>query len=159
MPDNSRHTRNVALLEAPPYTVYRAFVDPDLVVSWLAPGEMTARVHEFEAREGGEARVTLQHPEGSGEAGKSGNGVDTYRARFVTLEPYSRIVEAIVFESEDAGYAGEMRMTVTLVEARPGTRLTIDFDDIPPGISLEDNRRGTELALEKLAILVDRPTC
>ena len=159
MSDNGRHTRNVALLEAQPYTVYRAFIEPELVEQWLAPGEMIARVHEFEAREGGAIHITLHYPAGSGEAGKSGDGSDGYRARFVELEPYTRIVQAIEFESDDADYSGEMRMTVDLVEARPGTRLTIDFDNIPPGIALEDNRRGTEMSLEKLANLVDRRAC
>ena len=159
MSDNGRHTRNVALLEAQPYTVYRAFIDPELVEQWLAPGDMTARVHEFEAREGGAIRITLHYPEGSGEAGKSGDGSDAYRARFIELMPYSRIVQAIEFESDEASYSGEMRMTVDLVEARPGTRLTIDFDNIPPGIALEENQRGAQMSLEKLAILVDRRAC
>ena len=106
--------------------------------------------------------IALHYPAGSGEAGKSGDGSDGSdgsHARFVELEPYTRIIQAIEFESDDADYSGEMRMTVDLVEARPGTRLTIDFDNIPPGIALEDNRRGTEMSLEKLAVLVDRRAC
>ncbi|MGE3961383.1 MAG: SRPBCC domain-containing protein [Dehalococcoidia bacterium] len=159
MVGTARRTRNVALLEAPLYTVYRAFVEPDLVATWLAPDGMTAHVHEFDAREGGEVRISLRYPAGSSEAGKSGDGRDVYRARFIELEPYSRIVEAITFDSDDPRFAGEMRMTVSLVEARPGTRLTLDFDDIPPGIDVDANRLGTQQALEKLAALVDRRAC
>lgn len=164
MPDNGRSTRNVVLIEALPSTVYRAFVDPDLVAQWLAPGEMTAHVHEFDAREGGEVRMSLhypegQHSEGTASTGKSTEDSDVYRARFVELVPDSKVVQTIEFESDDPAFAGEMRMTATMAPTRQGTNLTLAFDNIPEGIALEDNREGTALSLGKLSALVGKVVC
>lgn len=159
MPGTGRSTRNVALIEALPYTVYRAFVEPDLVAQWLAPGDMTAEVREFDAREGGEVRMTLHYPEADRGAGKSSGTSDVFQARFLELVPEERVVQVIEFESDDPAFAGEMRMTVTLAPTRQGTYVTIDFDDIPEGIALADNKLGTELSLEKLSALVGRNAC
>lgn len=159
MTNRGRHTRNVALIEAQPETVYRAFVNPELVAQWLAPGDMTASVHEFDAREGGRVRISLHYPDGDASAAKSTEDADIYQARFLELSPPSKVVQAIEFESNDPAFAGEMRMTVTLAPTRQGTNITIDFDGIPDGISLEDNKLGTALSLEKLSALVGRPAC
>lgn len=159
MADNGRRTRNVELIEALPETVYRAFVNPDLVAQWLAPSDMTAHVHEFDAREGGVVRMSLHYPDSDANAGKSAAGADVYRARFLELVPPSKVVQAIEFESDDPAFAGEMRMTVTLAPTRQGTNITIDFENIPDGISLDDNKLGTALSLEKLSALVGRPAC
>jgi len=159
MPDNGRTTQNVALIEAPPPTVYRAFVDPDLVAQWLAPGEMTAEVHEFDAREGGEIRISLHYPEGADQAGKSTDTADMYRARFVELVPDERVIQSIEFETDDPDFSGQMRMVVTLDPTRQGTHVKIEFENIPEGISLEDNRLGTSLSLEKLSALIGRAVC
>jgi len=154
-----RSTRNVALVEATPREIYRAFLDPDLIASWLAPDEMTLRVHAFDAREGGEFRMALAYPEGEGGAGKTTADMDAYHGRFVELVPDRRIVEVIEFESDDPGFAGEMRMTVTMAPTRQGTYVTIDFDGIPPGIALADNEEGVASSLEKLSELVGRTAC
>jgi uncharacterized protein YndB with AHSA1/START domain len=71
------------------------------------------------------------------------------------LIPYERIVEAIVFESPDPQFAGEMRMIVTLADAHGGTEVTIVCEDIPEGIRPEDNEMGCKESLQKLAALVE----
>jgi len=156
---NGRSTRNVAIIDATPLEVYRAFTSPHLLVQWLAPEGMTAEVHEFEAREGGLVRMSLHYDAPDVDAGKTTASTDTYRARFLQLVPQEKIVQAIEFESDDPSYAGEMVMTVSISGMRQGTNLTIAFDNIPPGIALEDNEAGTESSLAKLARLVDRTTC
>jgi uncharacterized protein YndB with AHSA1/START domain len=146
----------VVLIEAMPETVYRAFLNPEVVAQWLAPGDMTAEVLAFE---GGEVRMRLTYPEADEGVGKTSTGTDVYRAPFVELVPNERVVQAIEFESEDPRFAGTMRMTATLAPTRQGTNLTLDFEDIPEGISLEDNRRGTALSLQKLSGLISRTSC
>jgi uncharacterized protein YndB with AHSA1/START domain len=154
-----RSTRNVALIEATPREIYRAFLDPELLAAWLAPDEMTLSVHTFDAREGGEFRMSLAYPAGEGGAGKTTADMDAYHGHFAELVPDRRIVEVIEFETDDPGFAGEMRMTVTLAATRQGTYVTIDFDGIPPGIALADNEEGTASSLEKLSGLVGRTAC
>jgi hypothetical protein len=64
-------------------------------------------------------------------------------------------VEAVRFESQDPALAGEMRITVSLADVEGGTKVTMFFEDIPRGISLEDNQRGLKSSLAKLADLVE----
>jgi hypothetical protein len=73
----------------------------------------------------------------------------------VELTPPSRIVQAISFDSDDPAFSGEMTMLVTFEERDGGTDVTIQFDDIPPGILPEDNEAGTRASLEKLARYVE----
>lgn len=87
--------------------------------------------------------------------GKTSEREDRYTARFVELAPPSRIVEAIMFDTDDPAIAGEMTMIVTIEEAAGGSEVTIVFENIPPGIRPEDNDTGTRLSLEKLARYVE----
>ena len=132
--------------------LYRAFTDPAALEAWQAPGDMTAKVHAFDARVGGGYGMSLFYPASAPEArGKTAAREDRFTARFVELAPPARIVEAITFDAADPAFAGEMTMTVTLEERDGGTEVTVAFADIPPGIRPEDNEAGTRASLEKLA--------
>ncbi len=149
-------TRNTKWIKASPETVYRAFTDPAALAVWLAPGDMTGAVHHFDHRVGGGYEMSLYYPESEKDAhGKTAEREDRYTARFVELTPPRRIVEAITFDSDDPGFAGEMFMDMTLEPADGGTGVTIVFRDIPLGIRPEDNELGTRLTLEKLARYVE----
>ena len=153
---NSHSTSNTILIKASQAVVYKAFTDPKALAVWFAPGDMTAEVHHFDERVGGGYEMSLYYPASEQEArGKSGGKEDRYTARFVELTPPSRIVEAINFDSDDAGFAGEMIMDITLEAKNGGTSVTIVFKNIPSGISPEDNEKGTELSLQKLAMYVE----
>lgn len=140
------------VIGAPREAVYAAFLDPAALVVWQAPGDMTAEVHSFDGRVGGGYEMSLFYPPSEeGAVGKSGANEDRFRSRFVELEPPSRIVQAIAFETEDPGMTGEMTMVVTLEERGGATEVTFAFEGIPPGIRPEDNDAGTRSSLEKLA--------
>src|SRR3546814_6705202 len=44
-----------------PEKVYRAFLEPDAVASWLPPFGFTCTVHELEAKEGGKHRMSFRN--------------------------------------------------------------------------------------------------
>ena len=157
MTDTKSHSsRNTKFIKASQAAVYKAFTDPKALAVWFAPGDMTAEVHQFDERVGGGYEMSLYYPASEKDArGKTGDKEDRYRARFVELTPPSRIVEAIIFDSDDAGFAGEMIMNVTLEGKNGGTEVTIVFENIPAGIRPEDNEQGTELSLQKLAKYVE----
>ncbi len=156
LPETNRTTTTSRRVRAPRESVYRAFVDPDLRAAWLAPGDMTARVHAFDARVGGGYTMSLLYPEdGPGGVGKSGDREDRFSARFAALDPPRRIVEVVTFDAPDPAFAGEMTMIVELEEGDVATDVTLRFDGIPPGIRLEDNEEGSRLSLEKLAALLE----
>lgn len=49
------------VLTASPKKVFRAFVEPDAVASWLPPNGFTCTVHELDAREGGKHRMSFRN--------------------------------------------------------------------------------------------------
>jgi uncharacterized protein YndB with AHSA1/START domain len=150
-------SRTSRVIKAPRETLYRAFTDPAALAVWLSPGEMTGKVHEFDARVGGGYRMSLFYPPSEQEnRGKTSEREDRFTARFVELTPPMRIVQAITFDSEDPAFSGEMTMLVTLDESEDGTEVTIVFEEIPSGIRPEDNEAGTRSSLEKLARYVEQ---
>jgi uncharacterized protein YndB with AHSA1/START domain len=152
-----RSTKTSRVIKAPRPTIYRAFLDADSVVAWLAPNNMTGHLHTFEPREGGKFRMSLTYidPKKS-PAGKTSENTDTFQARFVKLVPNETIVQAVEFESQEPGYAGEMTITWTLKDVSGGTEVTVLFEGIPEGVRLEDNELGSQESLQKLAAFVER---
>jgi uncharacterized protein YndB with AHSA1/START domain len=141
-------------LNAPRETVYRALIDPRAVAKWKVPDDMTARVHEFDAREGGSIRVSLTYNQPR-KTGKTTPHTDTYRGRFVKLVPNRQVVEADEFETTDPALQGQMTTTITLNDADGGTDLVATHEGLPPGISAAANELGWRMALAKLAKLVE----
>jgi uncharacterized protein YndB with AHSA1/START domain len=141
-------------LNAPRAAVYRALLDADAVAAWRTPDDMTARVHAFDAREGGTFRVTLTYDAATG-TGKSGAHTDTYHGHFARLVPDERVVEVLEFESADPAFAGTMTMTTTLTDASGGTDVTVVHEGLPDAVPAADNETGTRMALAKLAALVE----
>lgn len=153
-----RTTRVSRHIKARRRDVYKAFVDRDMVASWLAPGTMRCVVHEFEPREGGRFRMSLIYQDpADGPGGKTTEDTDTFHGRFVQLVPNERVVQVVEFESEQPGMSGKMRVTWDLADAGHGTDVTVVCEDLPRGIRLEDNEAGSALSLQKLARLVEKP--
>lgn len=149
-------TRVTRRVQAPATTVYRALVDPEALAAWRVPAGMTARVHAFDAREGGAFRVSLTYGDPAAGAGRSGGRTDTYQGRFVRLVPGVQVVEAFAFETDDETLRGTMTMTTTLTGTDDGaTDVEILHEGVPDGIPREDNERGTRMALAHLARLVE----
>jgi len=144
-------TRNSRLIEASPQILYEAFTNPKALETWLAPGDLTGKIHRFDLREGGSYEMSLFYPESDQEArGKTTGKEDRYVARFVELQPGKKIVEAIRFDSPDAHFQEEMIMEVLFEPVNEDTRITMIFKNVPAGIRPEDNEKGTELSLQKL---------
>ena len=134
--------------------MYRALLDPRAVAKWKAPDGMTCDVHELDAREGGAIRVSLTYDEPTA-AGKTTSHTDTYHGRFVKLVPDEQVVEVDEFETDDPALRGEMTITITLADADGGTDLVAVHDGLPRGVSPADNEIGWQMALAKLAALVE----
>jgi uncharacterized protein YndB with AHSA1/START domain len=141
-------------IDAPPPAVYRALIDASAVAQWRVPDGMTARVHEFDPREGGSFRVSLTYESPDG-IGKSAQHTDTYHGHFASLVPNEQVVEVLEFETDDPGLRGEMTMTTTLTEVDGGTDITVVHEGIPDVVPKVDNETGTRMALSKLAALVE----
>lgn len=139
------------VIPAPPREVYRAWLDPDLLRRWLAPGGITVRRAEVEARMGGHFRIW--HVE-------SGADVGGFECEIVELVPDERIVFrwGFVGPERTAGRVFDSVLTISL-HAAPGgaTKLTLiheRLEDLAAAMPhIADNVQvGWELVLEKLAV-------
>lgn len=146
------NTTTPGFVSSSPERVYLAFIDAGELVAWLPPGEMTGRIHEFDARVGGGYVMSLYYRESETlNRGKTSDREDRVRVRFTELSPPHRIVEAITFESDDPALAGEMTLTVTIEPVPDGANVTLLFENLPPGLRPEDNELGARQSLEQLA--------
>lgn len=140
------------IIRARPDQLYSAFIDPVALVEWLPPAEMVGKIHAFDARVGSGYRMSLFYSENEREfRGKTSEKEDMVDVRFVALTPPHRIVEAVRFVTNDPAFAGEMTMTATFDQVADGTKVTLTFENLPPGLRAVDNARGAELSLEQLA--------
>lgn len=145
-------TQNSMDIKASPEKLYKAFTDPKALETWLAPGEMYGKVHDFNLQVGGGYQMSLYYPEADDTSpGKTAAKEDRFHARFLELKPNEKIVQAIKFDTGHPDLSAEMIMETTFVKKAMATTVTILFKNIPSGIRPEDNEAGTRSSLEKLA--------
>jgi uncharacterized protein YndB with AHSA1/START domain len=148
------HTRVTQLIHAPRALVYRALLRAEDVTQWMVPDGMTSYVHAFDAREGGAFRITLTYKEARGR-GKSAERSDTFHGRFLELVPDRKVVQGVEFETGDPAFQGESIITYTLGDADGDTLVLAVHEQLPPGLSPEDNETGFRMSLAKLKRLVE----
>ncbi|MCD9025469.1 SRPBCC family protein [Cohnella silvisoli] len=139
-----------------PRTIYKAFVDPKALVSWLPPKGMIGHIYEFDARNGGAYRMSLTYV-GTDHStiGKTSEHADVVQGRFLELVPDERVVQLVEFESEDPAFAGTMTMTWSLAAVPEGTEVTIVCENVPEGIRQDDHAAGLSSSLENLAAFTE----
>lgn len=163
MADTESHTavaRAQRFVRAEPAAVYRAFIDPALLSSWLPPPGLTCIVHEFEPRAGGRFRMSLVNAEAQSLVGEAAEPSNTVAGRILALFPDERVVEIIEFASsvpapDGNTAAGEMTLTIDLNKVQDGTDVRVVCSDIPLAIDPEATRDGWAASLEKLAALIE----
>ncbi len=134
---------------APPDRVYRAWLEPELLRRWLAPGASEVTHVEVEERVGGRYRI-WQALRGEPQGGCEGEVLE--------LVPNERIVLRWGWSGpeQDAGPVYDSRLTITLrPTADGGTTLTLLHERLDaiaavrPDIARQVGR-GWEITLEKL---------
>lgn len=128
-----------------PDKIYRAFVEPDALASWLPPNGFTCTVHEFNPTVGGRHRMSFRNFTTG--ASHSFGGV------YQELVPGERLVYTDSFDAP--GLPGEMTVTVSLTAVSVGTDVTIVQQGIPDIIPREACYLGWQESLRKLAKLVE----
>ncbi|WP_165865729.1 SRPBCC family protein [Vallicoccus soli] len=104
--------RIVREFDAPPAKVFRAHTDPELLVRWLGPRDLTMTVEHYDCRTGGSYRYL--HTRDGEEYGFHGS--------FHEVRPDSLIVQTFTFEGWPDGVALERLVLEDLGDGR--TRLT-----------------------------------
>ena len=112
---------------------------------------MTATIHQFDVREGGQFRISL-HPNGPGAASDT---AETFHGHFARLIPGQLVTEAIEFESPDPSMAGVLTITTELVETDGGCEVVMLHEGIPDAVDPAANEVGTQMSLVRLAAWVE----
>jgi len=141
-------------IDAPPPAVYRALLDADAVGRWRVPEGMSSTVHEFDGRPSRRFRISLTYRDQPGR-GKTTDRTDTFHGYFSQLVPDREVVEVIEFETTDPDLVAEFTVTTTLEATDGGTRVTVVFEGLPPGVPADDNVEGTRMGPARLATLVE----
>jgi uncharacterized protein YndB with AHSA1/START domain len=137
-------------IQAPPARVYRAWLDPDMLCRWLAPGSMSVTRVEGDERVGGTYRIW--------QADAGGEDVGGFEWELLELVADERIVLRWRFVGPDrfADPAHDSRLTVKLRGTPDGaTELTLIHDRLDafaaamPEIT-EMVGPGWQMALDKL---------
>jgi uncharacterized protein YndB with AHSA1/START domain len=155
-PSNLRTDTASIVIPAPADAIYAAFADPDALMNWLPPANMTGRALEYEFRKGGRYRIELTYADASSATPKTTAQSDVTTGRFLALDPSRRIVQSVVFESSDASFGGEMIMTWSFEAAPGGTLVTVTAERVPPGIGPEDHEVGMRSSLQNLSRYLQR---
>lgn len=154
-PMNAEHAgvRLERTIPASPHRVYRAWLEPDLLRRWLAPGGLEVTRVEIDERVGGHYRVWQAD---------SGADVGGFECELLELVPDQRIVFrwGFVGPERNDGPAYDSLLTITLREAPGGaTALTLVHERLEalaaamPDVA-ESVGPGWELVLEKLIVTI-----
>jgi uncharacterized protein YndB with AHSA1/START domain len=141
MPGIVRFHRVIA---ARPEKIYRAFLEPDAIASWLPPYGFLCAVHVLEATVGGAHRMSFRNFT-TGET-------HSFGGTYLELVPGERLVYTDRFDHP--GLPGEMTVVVNLKAVSVGTELTIEQSGIPDMIPPEACYLGWQDSLQKLEKLV-----
>jgi uncharacterized protein YndB with AHSA1/START domain len=141
---------------APPSRVYRAWLDPDLLKRWLAPGATEVSHVDVEERVGGRYRIWQAY------RGESRGGCE---GEVLELVPNERIVLRWGWSGpeHDAGPVYDSILTITLrATSDGGTALTLVHERLDAIAAVHPEIasqvvRGWEITLDKLPAVIAVP--
>lgn len=133
------------VLATKPEKVYRAFIEADALAKWLPPNGFTCSVHHFEAKVGGNFKMSFRNFT-TGESHAFGGD-------YVDLVPGELVRYTDKFD--DPNLPGEMQVTVSLKKVSVGTEMEITQAGIPEAIPAEACYLGWQESLKNLARLVE----
>jgi uncharacterized protein YndB with AHSA1/START domain len=143
-------------ISAPVHSVFRAWLDPEVIRCWMAPGGLEVRRAEVDDRVGG--RYRIWHAE-------NGSDVGGFECEIIELVPDKRIVFRWGFigpdRNEESKY--DSLLTITVREASSGTtiltlvherldELAAAMPDVAANVEI-----GWRLVVDKLANLLAAP--
>ncbi len=132
------------VFSAPPERVFKAFIDPDALVKWMAPHGFTAKVHHLDAKVGGTYKMSFSNFS----TGSSHSFGGTYHEIIPNqLLRYSH-------QFDDPNLPGNIEVTIQLKAVSVGTELHITQSGIPDVIPVEACYLGWQESLQLLSLLV-----
>ena len=129
---------------APPERVFKAFIDPDALVKWMAPHGFTAKVHHLDAKVGGTYKMSFTNfSTGSSQA---------FGGTYHEIIPNQLLRYTDQFD--DPNLPGEIEVIIQLKAVSVGTEVNITQSGIPDVIPAEACYLGWQESLQLLTLLV-----
>ena len=126
--------------ESPPASL----VDVDALAVWFARRDVGV-VRTIRLPSGGSYRMVVRYDDSTNARGKATTDSDVIETRVIAMVPGVRVVLAVDFVSDDPGHAGTMSMTWAI------TRVEVTAENVPDGVSAEDQAVGLNSSRAKLA--------
>jgi uncharacterized protein YndB with AHSA1/START domain len=133
------------VLKATPEKVYRAFIEPNALASWIPPYGFLCTVQEMNAAVGGTYKMTFHN--------FSTGSSHSFGGRYVEIKPNEFLKYTDQFD--DPNLPGEMVTSVWLQRVSVGTEIKVLQEGIPEAIPVEMCYLGWQDSLEKLTKLVE----
>jgi len=133
------------VVASPTERVYRAFLDPAAMAKWLPPYGFTCKVHEMDAKVGGEYKMSFTNFS----SGRS----HSFSGKYIELKKNERIRYADKFD--DPNLAGDIQVTITFRTVACGTEIEIVQAGLPDVIPIEQCYLGWQQSLNQLMQLVE----
>lgn len=133
------------VLKTKPERLYKAFLDPDALVKWMAPHGFTAKVDKLDARVGGTYHMSFTN--------FSTGSSHSFGGEYLELVPNQRIRHTDRFDNP--GLPGTMTVTIEIKKVMVGAELNITQEGVPDVIPAEACYLGWGESLELLKLLVE----
>ena len=132
------------IFTAPPERVFKAFIDPDALVKWMAPHGFTAKVHHLDAKVGGTYKMSFSNFS----TGSSHSFGGTYHE----IIPNQLLRYSDQFD--DPNLPGNIEVIIQFKAVSVGTVVHITQSGIPEVIPVEACYLGWQESLQLLTLLV-----
>jgi uncharacterized protein YndB with AHSA1/START domain len=132
------------VFNAPPARVFKAFLDADALVKWMAPHGFTAKVHHIEPQVGGTYKMSFTN--------FSTGSVHSFGGTYIELIPNELLQYTDKFD--DPNLQGEIQVTIQFKSVWVGTEIHITQEGIPDIIPVEACYLGWQESLYLLGLLV-----
>ncbi|NNH88921.1 SRPBCC family protein [Acinetobacter terrae] len=132
------------VFSAPPERVFKAFIDPDAWVKWMAPHGFTAKVHHLDAKVGGTYKMSFSN--------FSTGSSQSFGGTYHEIIPNQLLRYTDQFD--DPNLPGQIEVTIQLNPVSVGTEVYITQSGIPDVIPVEACYLGWQESLQLLTLLV-----
>lgn len=130
---------------ASPEKVYKAFIQPAAIASWLPPYGYVCTVHHMDVKMGGSYKMSFTNF-------TTGNS-HSFGGEYLEVKPGQFL--KYIDKFDDPNLPGEMITTITLTKVSVGTDIKIIQEGIPEAIPAEMCYLGWQDSLDKLKRLVE----
>ena len=133
------------VLNAPPERVFKAFLDPDALVKWMAPHGFTAKVHHLDPQVGGSYKMSFTN--------FSTGHSHSFSGKYIEIVPNQLLRYTDQFDDPDL--PSEIQMTIELKPVLVGTEVNITQAGLPDVIPVEACYLGWQESLYLFSLLVE----